>query len=55
MLAVETFDLAFLCFFLPLFLFLLGVLLNIGFELRNSGKTSVLVKGNVYYTLTLLG
>lgn len=35
MFSIQTFDLAFLCLFLPLFLFLLGVLLDVGFKLRN--------------------
>ena len=52
MLPIETFDLAFLCFFLPLFLFLLGVLLDIGLELRNPEEESVLVKGEAQGTLT---
>jgi hypothetical protein len=52
MLSIETFDLAFLCFFLPLFLFLLGVLLDVGLELRNPKKGSVTDKGGAQNTLT---
>jgi hypothetical protein len=35
MLAIKALDLALLCFLLPLFLFLLGVLLDVGLELSN--------------------
>jgi len=55
MLAIKTFDLALLCFFLPLFLFLLGVLLDIGFELRNPEEKSVLVQETYIILLTLRG
>jgi hypothetical protein len=46
MLSIKTFDLALLCLLLPLFLFLLGVLLDIGFKLCNP-KQSVLAAGEV--------
>ncbi len=55
MLSIKTFDLALLCLFLPLLLFLLGVLLNIGLELCNSEQMSALASINVRDTLTLLG
>ena len=40
MLSIKTFDLALLCLLLPLFLFLFGVLLDIGLELCNSVNES---------------
>ena len=45
MLSIETFNLPLLCFFLPLFLFLLGVLLDVGLELRNPKKSQYLKTG----------
>ncbi len=54
MFSIKTFYLALLCLLLPLFLFLLGVLLNIGLELCNSGKKSALACINAQGVLTLL-
>jgi hypothetical protein len=52
MLSIETLDLAFLCFFLPLLLFLLGILLDVGLELRNPKWPSVADEGETQNTLT---
>jgi hypothetical protein len=46
MLPIKTFDLALLCLLLPLFLFPLGVLLDIGFKLGNP-EESVLAGSEV--------
>jgi hypothetical protein len=43
--SIQTFDFAFLCLLLPLFLFLLGVLLDVGLKLRNPEKGLVHVWG----------
>jgi hypothetical protein len=53
MLSVETLNFALLRFFLSLFLFLLGVLLDVGFELSDPENKLVQVKEGRNSALTL--
>ena len=53
MLSIQTFDFTLLCLFLPLFLFLLSVLLDVGLELCNPEKKSVFVENGGPNDLTL--